>query len=114
MAYLRFEALKKLNERTGVAVSSPSPKVSDFFGENVFGSEQMRGSLSPAVYKKVISAIKNHEKIDETTADAARAPSGLRNRWSHGEISARADDCPMTIPAMPVTTMRTGAMENSV
>ena len=33
----------------------------------------MRGTLSPAVYKKVSAAIKNHEKIDETTADAVAA-----------------------------------------
>jgi len=70
MAHLRFEALRKLHERTAVTVSSPSPKVSDFFGENVFGSEQMRGSLAPAVYSKVTGAIKNHEKIDPATADA--------------------------------------------
>ena len=70
MAYLRFEALKKLHERNPLTVSSPSPKVSDFFGENVFGSEQMRASLAPAVYQKVTSAIKNHEKIDGSTADA--------------------------------------------
>ncbi|MBS1542637.1 MAG: glutamine synthetase III [Bacteroidetes bacterium] len=70
MAILRFEALKKLHERNAVTVSSPSPKVSDFFGENVFGTEPMRASLAPAVFKKVTSAIKNHEKIDEVTADA--------------------------------------------
>ncbi len=70
MAILRFEALKKLHERNAVTVSSPSPKVSDFFGENVFGTESMRASLAPAVFKKVTSAIKNHEKIDEVTADA--------------------------------------------
>ena len=33
----------------------------------------MRGTLAPAVYKKVSQAIKNHEKIDETTADAVAA-----------------------------------------
>ncbi len=70
MAHLRFEALAKLHERTAVTVSSPSPKVSDFFGENVFGAEQMRASLAPAVFDKVTAAIKNHEKIDPTTADA--------------------------------------------
>jgi glutamine synthetase len=32
--------------------------------------EQMRATLAPAVFKKVSNAIKNHEKIDETTADA--------------------------------------------
>jgi glutamine synthetase len=73
MAHLRFEALKKLSERQRVHVDLPSPNVSKFFGENVFGNEQMRGTLAPAVYKKVSAAIKNHEKIDETTADAVAA-----------------------------------------
>ncbi len=70
MAKLRFEALKKLNERLKVHVDLPTPNISHFFGENVFGMEQMRSTLAPAVYKKVNSAIKNHEKIDEATADA--------------------------------------------
>lgn len=70
MAQLRFEALKKLSELNSVRVDLPSHKVSDFFGENVFGMEQMRATLAPAVFKKVSNAIKNHEKIDETTADA--------------------------------------------
>jgi glutamine synthetase len=73
MAHLRFEALKKLSERPRVHVDLPAPTVSKFFGENVFGTEQMRGTLAPAVYKKVSQAIKNHEKIDETTADAVAA-----------------------------------------
>lgn len=73
MAYLRFEALKKLNDRTSVAVDLPAAKVSDFFGNNVFGMEQMRANLAPGVYKKVSAAIKNHEKIDEPTADMIAA-----------------------------------------
>lgn len=70
MAQLRFEALKKLNERTKVHVEATTPHISQFFGENVFGVEQMRATLAPAVFKKVSHAIKNHEKIDEATADA--------------------------------------------
>ncbi|MBX2917244.1 MAG: glutamine synthetase III [Cyclobacteriaceae bacterium] len=70
MAQLRFEALKKLNERAKVPVEATTPHISKFFGENVFGMEQMRGTLAPAVFKKVSHAIKNHEKIDEATADA--------------------------------------------
>lgn len=70
MAKLRFEALKKLNERTKVHVEATTPHISQFFGENVFGTEQMRATLAPAVFKKVSNAIKNHEKIDEATADA--------------------------------------------
>ena len=73
MAHLRFDALKRLNERKKVAVEAPNSIVSKFFGENVFGTEQLRATLAPAVFKKVNSAIKNHEKIDEATADAVAA-----------------------------------------
>ncbi len=70
MAHLRFEALNRLNERARIRVEMTAPKVSEFFGENAFGMKQMLGSLAPAVYKKVSEAIKNHDKIDEETADA--------------------------------------------
>lgn len=73
MAHLRFEALRKLSERPQVHVDLPTPNVSKFFGENVFGVEQMRATLSPAIFKKVSQAIKNHEKVDEVTADAVAA-----------------------------------------
>jgi glutamine synthetase len=73
MAQLRFEALRKLSDRPHVHVDLPTPHVSRFFGENVYGVEQMRATLSPAVFKKVSHAIKNHEKIDEVTADAVAA-----------------------------------------
>lgn len=73
MALLRFEALKKLNERIPVNVELETPNISKFFGENVFGMEQMRATLAPAVFKKVSQAIRNHEKIDESTADAVAA-----------------------------------------
>ncbi len=72
MSQLRFEALKQLSTRHKVHVDSP-PNISKIFGENVFGNEQMRASLAPAIFKKVSAAIKNHEKIDETTADAVAA-----------------------------------------
>ncbi len=70
MAKLRFEALKRLSQRPSVHADLPSSNVSKFYGEHVFGPEQMRATLSPAVFKKVTQAIKNHEKIDEVTADA--------------------------------------------
>jgi glutamine synthetase len=69
MAQLRFEALKTLSDRPRVHVDLPTPFVSKLFGENVYGIEQMRATLAPAVFKKVSQAIKNHEKIDEATAD---------------------------------------------
>jgi glutamine synthetase len=70
MSQLRFEALKKLTSRPKVTADSSSPHISEFFGQNVFGMDEMRATLAPAVFKKVSAAIKNHEKIDEATADA--------------------------------------------
>ena len=82
MAKLRFEALKKLNDRTKVHVDLPTPNISQFFGENVFGLDKMRATLAPAIFKKVSSAIKNHEKIDETTADAVASAA---KSWAIGK-----------------------------
>jgi glutamine synthetase len=82
MASLRFEALKKLSSRERVPVELPKPLVSEFFGENVFGIEQMKATLSPAVFKKVSEAIKNHEKIDEVTADAVAQAA---KAWAMGK-----------------------------
>ena len=70
MAHLRFKALEILSTRERVHVDLPSSNVSDFFGENVFDMEQMRSTLSPAVFGKVSQANIQGERIDETTADA--------------------------------------------
>jgi hypothetical protein len=55
MAKLRFEALKKLNERTKVHVEATTPHISQFFGENVFGMEQMRATLLRPFSKKLVT-----------------------------------------------------------
>lgn len=70
MAHLRFRALEQLNNRPKIHVDMPSAKASDFFGESTFGIEQMRETLSPAVFKQVSQAIKHGEKVDTVTADA--------------------------------------------
>ena len=70
MAYLRFKALEMLSQRSKVRAELPSGKVSDFFGQQVFGKEQMKAFLSPVVFKRVINAIEKGEKIDNGTADA--------------------------------------------
>jgi len=73
MAHLRFKALDQLATRPKIHVELPSAKISEFFGEHVFSIEEMRATLAQAVFKKVSQAIKNGEKIDETTADAVAA-----------------------------------------
>lgn len=70
MAHLRFRALEQLSNRSKIHVEMPSAKASDFFGENVFGSDQMRATLSPAVFKQVSQSIRHGEKVDPATADA--------------------------------------------
>lgn len=73
MAHLRFRALEQLSNRPKVHVEMPSAKASDFFGESVFGMDQMRATLSPAVFKQVSQSIKHGEKVDPVTADAVAA-----------------------------------------
>ncbi|SDC85001.1 glutamine synthetase [Algoriphagus faecimaris] len=55
--------------RQRVQVTPPSPKISDFFGTNVFGVDQMKHSLAPSVFKKVMEAIDKGTKIDPSTAE---------------------------------------------
>ena len=70
MAYLRFKALEQVSQREPVKVSMPSPKVSDFYGCNVFGLDAMKNTLSSSVFKKLTSAIETGERIDSNTAAA--------------------------------------------
>ena len=64
MAYLRFKALDTVNNRLPVKVTSPSNKVSDYYGENVFGIDAMKKTISSSAFKKVLAAVEKGEKID--------------------------------------------------
>ncbi|GAA0893320.1 glutamine synthetase III [Fulvivirga kasyanovii] len=69
MAHLRFKALDLANNRTRTKVEV-SGKISDFFGQDVFGLREMQSLLAPDVYKKVKKAIDEGTKVDVETADA--------------------------------------------
>jgi len=73
MAHLRFNALDIVQKRERIEVHKPSPKISDFFGDYVFGEKQMQKTLAPDVYKRVRDSIQNRKKIDIETADAIAA-----------------------------------------
>jgi glutamine synthetase len=73
MAHLRFKALDIVQSRTKVDVILPSSKISDYFGENAFGRDQMRASLSSDTFKIVDRAIRRGSKIDEATAESVAA-----------------------------------------
>ncbi len=55
--------------RPRIHVTPPSSKISDYFGMNVFGTKQMKESLAPSVFKKVMEAIDKGSKIDSSTAE---------------------------------------------
>ena len=69
MATLRQSALILAQGRSRTIATPPSSKVSDYFGTNVFGQQQMKESLAPSVYKKVMEAIDKGSKIDPSTAE---------------------------------------------
>ncbi|GHB31642.1 glutamine synthetase III family protein [Mongoliitalea lutea] len=69
MATLRQRALLIAQGRPKIPVTPPSTKISDFYGSHVFGTKQMKESLAPSVYKKVVEAIDKGAKIDPATAE---------------------------------------------
>ena len=73
MAHLRFKALETLNARQPIKVTAPSGKISDYYGENVFGVDAMKRYISSDAVKVVLAAIESGEKIDTLTADAVAA-----------------------------------------
>ena len=83
MAHLRFKALDQVNNRKEIkAMPAPSEKISDYFGQDVFGLEQMKATLSPDVFKVVSTAIKKGKKIDE---DSANAVAAAAKTWAIGK-----------------------------
>ncbi len=73
MAFHRFKALEIVLSRTPLEVTLPSNKVSEFFGENVFGIDAMREYLSEEAFISVMSAIEQGSRIDRKMADQVAA-----------------------------------------
>lgn len=73
MAFHRFKALETVLNRTPVNVTLPSNKVSEFFGENVFGIDAMREFLSEEAFNSVMAAMEQGTQIDRKMADQVAA-----------------------------------------
>ena len=73
MAFHRFKALETVLSRTPLEVTMPSNKVSEFFGENVFGIDAMREHLSEEAFNSVMSAMEQGTRIDRKMADQVAA-----------------------------------------
>ena len=73
MAFHRFKALETVLSRTPIEVILPSIKVSEFFGENVFGIDAMKEFLSEEAFKNVMDAMDKGTRIDRKMADQVAA-----------------------------------------
>ncbi|QCR22131.1 glutamine synthetase III [Pontibacter sp. SGAir0037] len=73
MATLRFKALELVSQRKTGEITSPSQKISDYYGENVFGLEAMRANMSSDYFKRLRRTIEAGEKVDRNLADAVAA-----------------------------------------
>jgi len=69
MATFRFKALQDVLSRIPIEVTSPSNKVSDFYGANVFNEDAMREHLTKDTFKSVEQAIHHGTRIDRNVAD---------------------------------------------
>ncbi|TKC06243.1 glutamine synthetase III family protein [Pedobacter frigoris] len=69
MKSLRTIALKEAQTRISPEVKSPSTKISDFFGVNVFDKKKMKDYLSKEVFQKLISSIEQGELINHEDAN---------------------------------------------
>lgn len=69
MSNPRLKALEITQMRPVVSAEPPSDKISDYFGERVFGQEAMKAYIPSDAFKKLSRAIDKGEKIDTNLAD---------------------------------------------
>ncbi|HEX5003389.1 MAG TPA: glutamine synthetase III [Bacteroidia bacterium] len=69
MSILRFKALETAFSRTREAVTVPSGKISDYFGQNVFDKDTMQKFLSKESYKQVLEAVESGQQIERKVAE---------------------------------------------
>lgn len=76
MSNSRFNAVEKASNRKAVEAITPTQKVSEYFGENVFNRKAMQKYLSKEIYKALTYAIDNGVPIDREVANLVAA--GMR------------------------------------
>ncbi len=69
MASQRFHALDTIARRKATEMEFPEGRISDLFGVNVFGKEEMRQYLPRDVFESVNSAIEEGRRIDRKVAN---------------------------------------------
>ena len=69
MSDIRFQALRAVQGRTIPEVKIPSPKISDFYGANVFDKKKMKEYLSTDAYQGIVNSIEKGEPIPRDMAE---------------------------------------------
>ena len=69
MAIIRFKALENVLNRVPVEVKTPSSKLSEYFGMNVFNKSAMQDFLSKETFESLQEAIETGTPIDRTVAE---------------------------------------------
>ena len=82
MSDIRFRALQASESRSIPEVKVPSPKISDFFGANVFDKKKMKEYLSTDAYQGIINSIEKGEPIPR---DMAEQVASAMKSWAMGK-----------------------------
>ncbi|MEO6134256.1 MAG: glutamine synthetase III, partial [Ginsengibacter sp.] len=82
MQSLRLNALHQLFSHSKFTEVCESPKITSFFGENVFDIKKAREFMSDEAYKSLVSSIRNQTKIDRKMGD--QIASALKN-WAESK-----------------------------
>ncbi len=69
MSKMRFFALQELSNRVPLEVTTPSNKLSDYYGSHVFNRKKMQEYLPREAYKAVVDAIEKGIPISREMAD---------------------------------------------
>ena len=73
MANLRFQALNAVLSRTIPEVKTPSSKISEFFGVNVFDKKKMKEFLSKEAYQNIINSIELGTSVNREVSEQIAA-----------------------------------------
>jgi glutamine synthetase len=82
MPNIRFKALQDVLSRTIPEVKPPSPKISDYFGSNVFDKKKMKEYLSSEAYLGIVNSIEKGEPIPR---DLAEQIASAMKAWAIGK-----------------------------
>jgi len=69
MGKLRFDVVQDAFNKKAIAVDTPEGKLSDCFGELVFGRDKMAKYLDSDTYAQICDCIDNGKRLDRTIAD---------------------------------------------